>query len=115
MHRGTTNAGHYWIYIFDFEKDCWRSYNDERVTLVKDKREIFDPPSGDRPATPYFLVYVQDDIKQALVDPVCRQVDLSSEQPKDIVMEEYEHIELDEYTPNSLNGWEDTAMAGGGW
>ena len=116
MHRGSTNAGHYWIYIFDFERNVWRSYNDERVMLVEDATEIFDPPHGERPATPYFLVYVQDDMKRALVDPVCRRVEVATEPVNDTPMEdEYEQIELDDHNPTTMNGWEDTSMTGGGW
>jgi len=72
IHRGYVSSGHYWIYIYDFAKEIWRKYNDGYVTEVKDTREIFDQEPGDRPATPYFLVYVKDELKDKLVDPVCR-------------------------------------------
>lgn len=74
IHVGSATFGHYWIYIRDFEKDMWRKYNDESVTAVTDLSLIFDQESGDRPPTPYFLVYVQDNLKDQLVRPVCRDI-----------------------------------------
>lgn len=74
IHRGYVSSGHYWIYIYDFAKEIWRKYNDGYVTEVKDTREIFDRDPADRPATPYFLVYVRDDLKHMLVDSVCRDI-----------------------------------------
>ena len=49
----------------------WRKYNDGYVTEVKNESEIFEQESSN-PATPYFLVYVRDDAKDRLVEPVCR-------------------------------------------
>lgn len=74
IHRGYHNSGHYWIYIYDFSKHLWRKYNDGYVTEVKDTNVIFQQEPGDRPATPYFLVYVRDESKEDLVDSVCRDV-----------------------------------------
>lgn len=107
IHVGSHNAGHYWIYIYDFNKKIWRKYNDEKVTEVRDMDEIFKQDSGVRPPTPYFLVYVKDDIKEALVDPVCRDViEASPGQSQDIVMEDYVDIATCQDVPNvyqSLN------------
>ncbi|KAL6721170.1 ubiquitin-specific protease ubp2 [Lecanora helva] len=86
VHRGYHNSGHYWIYIFDFVKGIWRKYNDGYVTEVIDKREIFAQEPGDRPATPYFLVYVKDEKKTALVDSVCREPIEPAQQEQDTVM-----------------------------
>ena len=58
----------------DFGAKLWRKYNDESVKAVQDASEIFDAPTEDRPPTPYFLVYVQDEYKSSLVDPVCRKI-----------------------------------------
>ena len=74
IHRGGVSSGHYWIYIFDFDRNIWRSYNDGYVKEVTDLKEIYDQEPGNRPATPYFLVYVKDDIKDHLVDAVCRDI-----------------------------------------
>ena len=29
VHHGSVSFGHYYIYIFDFDKKIWRKYNDE--------------------------------------------------------------------------------------
>ena len=73
IHRGFVQSGHYWIYIRDFETDIWRKYNDEYVEEVKDTNEIFQQELTDRPATSYFVVYVKDELKDRLVNPVCRE------------------------------------------
>lgn len=75
IHRGTNAYGHYWIYIYDFPRNIWREYNDERVSIVEDRKRIFEPTGG---ATPYYLVYVRDEDKDDLVDAVCREI---TEQP----------------------------------
>lgn len=56
----------------------WRNYNDGYVTEVKDTKEIFERDSETRPSTPYFLVYIKDELKDMLVDSVCRNI----EEPK---------------------------------
>lgn len=83
IHRGSVSFGHYWIYIYDFTKDIWRKYNDGYVTEVKSREEIFEQEAYN-PATPYFLVYVKDEVKDELVEPVCRQL---AEAPEDLPME----------------------------
>ena len=90
VHRGYHNSGHYWIYIFDFLNNVWRKYNDGYVTEVIDRSEIFLQEPGDRPATPYFLVYVKDEAKVELVDSVCRApMELPAPESQDTVMEDY--------------------------
>lgn len=62
------------------------------MTRVTNVNEIFEEPNGPRPPTPYFLVYVKDQIKADLIDPVCRNVaDVSNEEPRE---SEYEPIDL---------------------
>lgn len=90
IHRGFHNSGHYWIYIYDFPKKMWRKYNDGYVTEIKDTTEIFDQELGDRPATPYFVVYVKDEVKATLVDCVCRDpIQPPPQEKQDIVMHDY--------------------------
>jgi len=84
IHRGSVSFGHYWIYIYDFTKDIWRKYNDGYVTEVKNREEIFEQEAYN-PATPYFLVYVKDEAKDELVEPVCRH--LAEAPPEDLPME----------------------------
>jgi ubiquitin carboxyl-terminal hydrolase 25/28 len=73
MHRGTSAYGHYWIYIYDFPRDIWREYNDDRVSEVRDTKQIFEQDGTSGP-TPYYLVYVRDHDKDDLVDAVCREI-----------------------------------------
>lgn len=73
VHHGSVSFGHYYIYIFDFDKNIWRKYNDEYVTEVQNLDEIFKNDSTANPPTPYFLVYVNSDMKERLASPVCRE------------------------------------------
>jgi hypothetical protein len=90
----------------------WRKYNDGYVTEVADEREIFEQEGGDdsqnqnwgggqgtnsngdqhqpyqsryRPpvATPYYLVYVSEPYKHAIINPVCREFPQASPNPPD--------------------------------
>ena len=84
IHRGSVSFGHYWIYIYDFTKDVWRKYNDGYVTEVKNREEIFEQEAYN-PATPYFLVYVKDEAKDELVEPVCRHLaEVTADQPMEM-------------------------------
>lgn len=74
VHHGSVSFGHYWIYIHDFQKGVWRKYNDEYVTEVQNLDEIFKNTDTKNPPTPYFLVYINDDMWTRLVDPVCRDL-----------------------------------------
>jgi ubiquitin carboxyl-terminal hydrolase 25/28 len=74
VHHGSVSFGHYYIYIFDFDKNIWRKYNDEYVTEVLNVDEIFKNDSTNNPPTPYFLVYVNDSMKDRLANPVCRVI-----------------------------------------
>lgn len=74
MHHGSVSFGHYWIYIYDFRNDVWRKYNDEYVTEVQNLDEIFKNNQPSNPPTPYFLVYINEQMKDRLVDPVCRDI-----------------------------------------
>ena len=95
MHVGSHNTGHYWIYIYDFKKHLWRKYNDEKITEVMDIKEIFEAPGTVRPPTPYYLVYVKDNLKEYLVDPVCREVpEAPPEEIQDVPMEDYKDIPI---------------------
>lgn len=74
VHHGSVSFGHYWIYINDFRKNIWRKYNDEYVTEVQNLDEIFKNTENTNPPTPYFLVYINENMKDRLVDPVCRDI-----------------------------------------
>lgn len=69
------------------------------MTEIKDTKEIFEQEPGDRPATPYFLVYVKDESKEDLVDSVCRNVvEPPPGEQQDTVMEDYSQAQ--ESQPN---------------
>ncbi|CAG8588324.1 20530_t:CDS:10 [Dentiscutata erythropus] len=57
IHSGQATFGHYWIYIYDFEKNRWLKYNDSYVTKVDDY-EVFADTTG-KSANPYCMVYVR--------------------------------------------------------
>jgi ubiquitin carboxyl-terminal hydrolase 25 len=87
VHRGTTNAGHYWIYIHDFKKDVWRCYEDSNVTEVADTSEIFEKRDPQFQGTPNFVVYVRNDLKTKMTDALHR-IRPKPTEPADIEMED---------------------------
>ena len=79
FHRGGASGGHYWVYIYDHQKEVWRNYNDDRVNVVANLNEIFGKPETNAygyatPANPYFLVYVREDLVGRLVESVKRDI-----------------------------------------
>ncbi|QSZ31975.1 hypothetical protein DSL72_001544 [Monilinia vaccinii-corymbosi] len=74
IHRGEAGGGHYWIYIYDFENDIWREYNDEYVTEVRDRRRIFEHEAAGVSGTPYYLGYVRSSDVTDLVGAVHREL-----------------------------------------
>ena len=79
FHRGGPTGGHYWVYIYDHVNEVWRKYNDDYVTKVTNLNEIFGEPqqSGNTynvPANPYFLVYIQQDKIDQVVETVKRDI-----------------------------------------
>ncbi|RKF75826.1 putative ubiquitin carboxyl-terminal hydrolase 2 [Golovinomyces cichoracearum] len=73
IHQGEAGGGHYWVYIYDSNKDIWRKYNDENVSEVKNRDYIFKHESVGR-GTPYYVVYVQSSLLKEMVDPVFRDL-----------------------------------------
>nr|CAG8514926.1 14491_t:CDS:10 [Entrophospora candida] len=65
IHSGQATFGHYWIYIYDIEKDRWLKYNDSYVTEVEE-REVLADTTGSS-ANPYYA--------KNLVETVCRRTD----------------------------------------
>ncbi|KAI9703979.1 MAG: ubiquitin-specific protease ubp2 [Bogoriella megaspora] len=91
IHRGTGSFGHYWTYIHDFAHGVWRKYNDEKVEKVEDpEKEIFEPPQDKTNVpTSTYILYVQEDRKEELTDPVCRfQKPSQEEQGQEIEMKD---------------------------
>jgi ubiquitin carboxyl-terminal hydrolase 25/28 len=72
IHRGEFGGGHYWVYIYDFENEVWRKYNDDHVTQVVDHNQIYNAQTyGD--GTPYYLAYVRSSEAKTLVKSVFPQ------------------------------------------
>jgi ubiquitin carboxyl-terminal hydrolase 25/28 len=64
-HAGTTaSAGHYWVWIHDFERDVWRKYNDTTVS-VHPAEFVFGELNTK--GEPYYLAYVRADQVDELV------------------------------------------------
>ncbi|KAF2427720.1 cysteine proteinase [Tothia fuscella] len=74
FHRGPASSasGHYWAYIRDFKADKWRKYNDEYVTDVAAPREIFEETDPATTGAPSMVIYVRNDLKETVIDPVHR-------------------------------------------
>lgn len=68
MHRGSSVGGHYWIYIYDFQNNIWRDYNDEHVQEVE-VQKIFEQNGN---ATSTGVVYVREDKVKELTEAVHR-------------------------------------------
>jgi ubiquitin carboxyl-terminal hydrolase 25/28 len=105
IHRGTSTYGHYWIYIYDFERDIWREYNDERVSVVNDRKQIFEQTGANGP-TPYYLVYVKDQLKDELVDAVCREIVEEEPEVLNLIMNEDSNVEME----NGIQHIEDVSL-----
>jgi hypothetical protein len=78
FHRGGASGGHYWVYIYDHVSERWRKYNDDRVSIVDNRNEIFGKPDATNqntwaPPNPYFLVYVAEDQIPNIVETVKRE------------------------------------------
>ncbi|RCK58839.1 Ubiquitin carboxyl-terminal hydrolase 2 [Candida viswanathii] len=73
IHRGEASYGHYWIYIKDPQnKNIFRKYNDEIVTEVPSS-EVFNFLETNT-ATPYYIVYVKDELEQNYIEPLKREI-----------------------------------------
>ncbi|CAN8104847.1 unnamed protein product [Discula destructiva] len=57
-HGGGLGGGHYWVWIYDFQKNVWRKYNDETVTEHMDSAEVLAALNDS--STPYYLAYVRE-------------------------------------------------------
>ncbi|KAL1303261.1 hypothetical protein AAFC00_006675 [Neodothiora populina] len=85
FHRGGASAGHYWTNMFDFEKNMWREYNDEKVEGDKNADTILNAREWIH-GTPTYAVYVRDEVKDAFVDPVCRHPEVEAVTQQDVQM-----------------------------
>lgn len=69
MHRGSAAVGHYWIYIYDFQNQVWREYNDETVREVSPETVY----AQHERASSTVVVYVRDKDKCRYTEAVCRK------------------------------------------
>ncbi|KAK0721534.1 hypothetical protein B0T21DRAFT_54104 [Apiosordaria backusii] len=70
-HRGGANAGHYWVWIRDFERGVWRKYNDATVTVSTE--EEFRREVGDDAEEPCLAAYVRAGRERGLVSVPLRK------------------------------------------
>ncbi|KAK0725439.1 hypothetical protein B0H67DRAFT_132165 [Lasiosphaeris hirsuta] len=64
-HAGATaRAGHYWVWIRDFEQDVWRKYNDTNVSVHSLEFVLSELNTK---GEPYYLAYVRESEIQDLV------------------------------------------------
>jgi ubiquitin carboxyl-terminal hydrolase 25/28 len=88
-HRGDVRSGHYWIYIYDFEKNEWRVYNDENVGKVENESVVLEKEEGNRPKVSTGVVYVRADLVDDYTEAVCRRPEKAEEDTqKDIEMKD---------------------------
>lgn len=64
-HGGGLGGGHYWVWIFDFQKHVWRKYNDERVEEFTDSAKVLADLNSSH--DPYYLAYVRENKVNELV------------------------------------------------
>ncbi|CAI6338812.1 unnamed protein product [Periconia digitata] len=74
MHAGSASGGHYWIYIYDAQKQIWRKYNDETVS-EESEQEILKKVDRSNPPTSTGIVYVRQDAVEELTEAVCRKLE----------------------------------------
>ncbi|KAF2466740.1 cysteine proteinase [Lindgomyces ingoldianus] len=96
MHRGSATGGHYWIFIYDFQKRIWRKYNDDRVDEVEDLKDIFEQEEKN-PATSTGIVYVRADQVDKLTEAVRREPGEAGSvevEMKDADASEYQDVQI---------------------
>lgn len=119
FHRGGAGGGHYWTNMFDFTNNMWRTYNDETVEEHKNPNDILNAHEWQH-GTPTYAVYVRDEVKDALVEPVCRDPEVveeapakqPAEQPAEQAAEQPADVQTVEH-PVSLDAWADVPMDNG--
>ncbi|KAL5470321.1 hypothetical protein PMIN07_001825 [Paraphaeosphaeria minitans] len=105
MHAGSHSGGHYWIYIYDFQNDIWRKYNDETVTLESEET-ILKKIDQVRPPTSTGIVYVRDDVATEYTEALHRDLQEAGSQtdetqPGDVEMTDAPSsnvLNMDDYT-----------------
>ncbi|XP_036391857.1 ubiquitin carboxyl-terminal hydrolase 25-like isoform X3 [Megalops cyprinoides] len=60
VHEGEASSGHYWAYVYSLQHRGWIKYNDIAVTASSWDELMHDSFGGDRNASAYCLMYVND-------------------------------------------------------
>lgn len=69
MHKGGTNAGHYYAYMRPDLDDNWYNFDDEKVTKVDERQALKEQYGGAGDSSAYILVYVREsDLNKAICD-----------------------------------------------
>lgn len=92
-HGGGLGSGHYWVWIYDFEKNVWRSYNDERVEVHADKDKVLNDLNNG--ASPYYVAYVREDEVDRLVRIPERTMATPGEQVSTAADEVIQSVDVD--------------------
>lgn len=90
VHRGDVKGGHYWIYIYDFQNNEWRSYNDDRVEKVEESA-VLEKEEGKRPKVSTGVVYIREDLAETFTQAVCRRPEQAKDESKDVEMKDVVH------------------------
>jgi ubiquitin carboxyl-terminal hydrolase 25/28 len=99
-HRGDVKGGHYWIYIYDFQNNDWRVYNDERVDPVAEESIVLEKEEGTRPKVSTGVVYVRADLVDEYTEAVCRRPEQSEEDTQaDVEMKDVAIDDADDEMP----------------
>ncbi|USP73273.1 hypothetical protein yc1106_00547 [Curvularia clavata] len=101
VHRGDVKGGHYWIYIYDFQNNEWRSYNDDRVEKVEENA-VLEKEEGKRPKVSTGVVYIREDLAETFTQAVCRRPEQPDDESKDVEMKDVVHdadVELPDLEP----------------
>jgi ubiquitin carboxyl-terminal hydrolase 25/28 len=96
IHRGDAKGGHYWIYIYDFQNNIWRKYNDEEVDDVEES-EVLAKQEDKRPYVSTGMVYIRADLVEEVTEAVCRRPDpvAIEESGGDVLMRDVWEDDLD--------------------
>ena len=101
IHSGQADSGHYFAYIFDFEQNKWRKYNDMNITEISEE-EVIKTAIGEENSTvsAYCLIYVSKENEMRVQSPnaLIRQFSLTESKlaPEKMVVPT-DHI-IDYYT-----------------
>lgn len=85
-HGGGYGSGHYWVWIYDFEKDVWRKYNDETIEVHTDNTKVLTDLNAS--GYPYYVAYVRaDDVNRLVSVPqrLSMEVDSGATPPANAV------------------------------